>query len=184
MLAKEEKKTSGWSQRIFIWLIICMDPTKCDKTDAIVQDYVMCLHDAHICCLFIAGARSHRTPLQAYQVWQNDLSLLFGCTSSASYYIRKIVGCACTRNTWKLHTPKTLINDPGKHHGMRVTHVPWCMSVSLTRGGGENVLDIPGACATRNFTYLVREPFSVDILALRLSHDHTKISLYSWGPFY
>ena len=30
-------------------------------------------------------------------------------------------------------------------HGTCVTHVPWCMPGSLTRGGGENV---PGACAT------------------------------------
>ena len=40
-------------------------------------------------------------------------------------------------------------------------HVPWCMPGSLTRvsfevGGGENVPGIPGACATRNLTYLVR----------------------------
>ena len=33
------------------------------------------------------------------------------------------------------------------HHGTCVTHVPWCMSGSLTRGDGENVPGIPGACA-------------------------------------
>ena len=33
------------------------------------------------------------------------------------------------------------------HHGTCVTHVPWCMSGSLTCGGGENVPGIPGACA-------------------------------------
>ena len=32
------------------------------------------------------------------------------------------------------------------------------MSGSLTRGCGENVPGIPGACATRNFTHLVRDP--------------------------
>ena len=32
-----------------------------------------------------------------------------------------------------------------------VTHVPWCMSGSIIRDGGENVPGIPGACATRNF---------------------------------
>ena len=32
-------------------------------------------------------------------------------------------------------------------------------SGSLTRDGGENVPGIPGACATRNFTYLVRGPW-------------------------
>ena len=26
------------------------------------------------------------------------------------------------------------------------------------RGGGENVPGIPGACTTRNFTYVVRDP--------------------------
>ena len=32
------------------------------------------------------------------------------------------------------------------------------MSGSLTRGGGENVPSIPGACTTRNVTYLARGP--------------------------
>ena len=45
---------------------------------------------------------------------------------------------------------KPLVSDPGMHH------VPWCMSGSLTRCGGENVPGIPGACATRNFAYMVR----------------------------
>ena len=50
----------------------------------------------------------------------------------------------------------SLVSDPGMHHGTCVTHVPWCMSVSLSRGGGENVSGIPRARATRNFAYLVR----------------------------
>ena len=33
------------------------------------------------------------------------------------------------------------------HHGTCVTHVPWCMSGSLTCGDGENIPGIPGACA-------------------------------------
>ena len=37
-----------------------------------------------------------------------------------------------------------------------VTHVPWCMSGSLTLGGRKNVPGIPGGCATHNFTYLAR----------------------------
>ena len=32
---------------------------------------------------------------------------------------------------------------------VRVTHVPWCMSGWLTRGGRENVPGIPGACVFR-----------------------------------
>ena len=43
---------------------------------------------------------------------------------------------------------KPLVSDPDMHHGACMTHVPWCMSGSLTRGGEENVPGIPGACAT------------------------------------
>ena len=55
---------------------------------------------------------------------------------------------------------KQLVSDPGMHHGTCVTHVPWCMSGSLTRGGEEHVPGIPGACATRNFAHLTRGPYS------------------------
>ena len=58
------------------------------------------------------------------------------------------------------HQRKPLVNDPGMHHGTCVTHVPWCMSGSLTHSGGENVPGIPGACATRNFRYLVKGPWA------------------------
>ena len=53
---------------------------------------------------------------------------------------------------------KPLVSDPGMHHGTCVTHVPWCVSGSLTRDGGKNVPGILGACATRNFAYVVRGP--------------------------
>ena len=53
---------------------------------------------------------------------------------------------------------KPLVSDPGMHHCTCVTHVPWCMSGSLTRSGEENVPGIPGACATRDFSCLVRGP--------------------------
>ena len=75
----------------------------------------------------------------------------------ASYQIRKIAGCACAGNAGNVSPRrrllrKPLVSDPGMHHGTCFTHVPWCMSGSLTRGGGENVPGISGACATRNFT--------------------------------
>ena len=56
---------------------------------------------------------------------------------------------------------KLLVSDPGMHHSTCVTHVPWCMSGSLTRGGGENVPRIPSACVTHNFTYLARGPLHI-----------------------
>ena len=51
----------------------------------------------------------------------------------------------------RLHR-KPLVSDPSMHHDTRVTRLPWCMSGSLTRDGGENVAGIPGACTTRNVT--------------------------------
>ena len=80
-----------------------------------------------------------------------------------SYQIHKIAGCACTGkagNVFPATDPKRkpLDSDPGMHHGTCVTHVPWCMLGSLSRVRSENVPGIPGACATRNFTYLVRHP--------------------------
>ena len=70
----------------------------------------------------------------------------------ASYQIRKIAGCACAGNAGNVSPRrrfqrKPLVSDPGMHHGTCVTHVPWCMSGSLTCGDGENVPGIPGACA-------------------------------------
>ena len=53
---------------------------------------------------------------------------------------------------------KSLVSDLGMHHDTCVTHVPWCMSRPLTRGGGENGPGIPGTGATHNFTYLARGP--------------------------
>ena len=70
----------------------------------------------------------------------------------ASCQIRKIAGCACAGNAGNVFPThrlqrKPLVSDPDMHHGTCVTHVPWCMSGSLTCGGGENVPGIPSACA-------------------------------------
>ena len=54
---------------------------------------------------------------------------------------------------------KPLFSGPGRHHDSCVTHVHWCMSGALTRGGRGNVPGISGACATPNSTYLVRCPW-------------------------
>ena len=91
----------------------------------------------HPCCCKILTLRLYITP---YILWW------------ASYQIRKIAGCACAGNTGNVSTRgqlqrKPLANDSGMHHGTCLTHVPWCMSGSLTLGGGENVPGIPGACA-------------------------------------
>ena len=64
----------------------------------------------------------------------------------------KIVGCVCDGNAGNVFPcrrlqRKPLVSDPGMYYGTCVTHVSWCMSGSLTRGGGENVPGIPGTCA-------------------------------------
>ena len=43
---------------------------------------------------------------------------------------------------------KPIVSDPGMHHCTCVTHMPWCLSGSLTRCGGDNLPGIPVACAT------------------------------------
>ena len=50
-------------------------------------------------------------------------------------------------------SPPPRVRDPGMHHDTCVTHMPWCMPGKWWR---ENVPGIIGACATRNFTFLVR----------------------------
>ena len=67
---------------------------------------------------------------------------------------------------------KPLVSDPGMHHGTIGTHVPWCMSGSLTHGGGENVPGIPGAYATHNLTYLARGPCTDSIRLGSLTMNH------------
>ena len=87
--------------------------------------------------------------------WRNDMDTFYPW---ASYQIRKIADCACAGNAWYIFPVtdiKPLVSNPYMHHDTCVKHVSWCISGSLTRGGGENVPGIPGACATRNFTYLV-----------------------------
>ena len=69
-----------------------------------------------------------------------------------------------------------LVRVPGMHHGTCVTHVPWCTSGSLTRGDGENVSGIPGACATRSFTYLARGPWW-----FYKSGPSTRLGFLLWG---
>ena len=65
---------------------------------------------------------------------------------------------------------KPLFGDPGVQHGTCVTHVPWRMSGSLTRGGGAKVPDIPGVYTARNFTNLVRDPCA-NIASLNLDES-------------
>ena len=97
----------------------------------------------------------------------------------ASYQIRKFAGCAWAGNAWNAF-PATdfkgnrLLAIPACITA-RITHVPWCMVGSLSRGGGENVPGIPGAWATRNFTYLARGPWDHRELCWMMCTDDLSI---------
>ena len=90
----------------------------------------------------------------------------------ASYQIHKIAGCACAvnaRNVFSRHRGLAIPTciRARAWHAWRTCHDAcgdrW-LAVSFKVGGGENVPVIPGACATHNFTYLVRGPL--------LDHNH------------
>ena len=98
-----------------------------------------------------------------YHCWcrPGDVSDWEGSRHGTSYQMRKLAGCSCTENAGNVFPAtdlkrKLLVSDPGMHQGTCVTHVPWSMSGSLTRGGGENVPGIPCACATRNVAPLIK----------------------------
>ena len=74
--------------------------------------------------------------------------------------IRKTVG-AHAPGMPGTFSPQARGSDPDMHQGTCITHVPWCMPGSLTSGflwsrRRKRVSGIPGACTTRNVTYLVR----------------------------
>ena len=72
----------------------------------------------------------------------------------ASYQIRKIAGCACAGNAEKVFPRLRIQREPlVSDHGTCVTHVPWCMSESLTRGGGENVPAYPAHAHPQFYVY-------------------------------
>ena len=65
-----------------------------------------------------------------------------------SYQMRKIAGCVCAGNAGNVFPRrwfkrKLLVSDHGMHHGTCVTHVPWCMSGSLTCGDGKTFPAFP-----------------------------------------
>ena len=106
-------------------------------------------------------------------LWQSICCNLFHCTiryigwithnGPVTRYAKSRVTCAGNVFGATHFNRKPLVSDPGMHHGTCITLtcitlVPWCVSGSLTRGGGERVPGIPGSYATRNFAYLVRGP--------------------------
>ena len=70
----------------------------------------------------------------------------------------------------------SLVSDPCMHQGTCVMQVRWCMSGSLTCGGGKDITGIPGACATRNFSCQVRDPWSKLLIGMAMLNIFFHIS--------
>ena len=68
---------------------------------------------------------------------------------------------------------KPLVSDPGMHHGTCVTHVPWCMSGSLTRGGGKKTFPAFPVHAQPAIIRIWQEAHGTSIHHLPLDCQHT-----------
>ena len=156
--SKYWKKKNIW--KIVLWRIISLCGIAHDEAIFVPFEFVLakcrgCQHQICVCvCVWGGGGGGggwggrFRWELLIYKC---ILYYKYVCACAwASCQIRKIAGCACAGNAWNVFPRrrlqmKPLVSNPGVHHGSCVTHVPWCMSGSLTRGGGENVPGIPGA---------------------------------------
>ena len=150
-----------WSVLQLVSRIYCIKPTCCQNNPGQSLFECICINSNtylpigvfvySVPCSYVpTDFTRHWKPRTFCQLrrywWHRRFSLWASCQ------IRKIAGCACAGNAGNVFPRrrlqrKPLVSDPGMHHGTCVTHVPWCMSGSLTRGGGENVPGIPGACA-------------------------------------
>ena len=109
----------------------------------------------------IANWHSHWKNMWQCRAYEN-----YGISSWASCQIRKIAGCACAGNAGNVFPVNRRLAIP-----TCITTRAWrtCRDVCRDRllavyfevGGGENVPGITGACATRNFMYLVRGPLHI-----------------------
>ena len=88
----------------------------------------------------------------------------------ASCQIRKLTGFACAGSVGNVFPPTDF----------KVTHVPWCMSGSLTRGGGENVPGSPYTCTTHSLAYLVRDPLWLQYNSIASRLRRKLESIWNW----
>ena len=86
--------------------------------------------------------------------------------SWASCQISKIAGCACARNAGNVFPATDWLAIPRAWRTCRDACRDRQPAVSFEVGGGENVPGIPGTCATRNFTYLIRGPWKETFVAI------------------
>ena len=90
----------------------------------------------------------------------------------ASYQIRKIAGCAgtgdagnvssATTGQWSQHASRHVGDARAVMHA-GIGNKWFLLWLAGWQFGRENVIDLPGACTTHNFTYLVRGLFHVSL---------------------
>ena len=113
--------------------------SRCDS--CVIHEYVSCILPAAWpkASDWCAAVTFVHIKAQSWRLLQNKISIQYSNLPNCGLRMHR-ERFAYYRFQWK---PR--VNYPGIHHGTCVTHVPWCMSGSLTRGGGENVPGIPGA---------------------------------------
>ena len=115
------------------------------------------------------------TFLDGFPVFRQHNLIRFRSCSFVNYVYQKPLGDPFAwpsyqiRGLWVVHAPgmKWTFSPPLLQRKPLVSefgmHVSWCMLGSITRGGGENVPDIPSVCVTRNFTYQARGPWRLNV---------------------
>ena len=95
------------------------------------------------------GSASHKEEIKTLAHWGPVVLNMASMNSVAMGLLPDTQNCRLRmrRECRERFQRKPLVSDPGMHHGTCLTHVPWCMSGSLTCGDGGNVPGIPGACA-------------------------------------
>ena len=94
----------------------------------------MCLNTMYFHGTFTWEKRltTHLTHCDVITPWEYTVGFDHGLPW-ASYQIRKIAGAHAPGMPGTFSLPPW-VSDPDMHHGTCVTHVPWCMSGSLTSG--------------------------------------------------
>ena len=85
----------------------------------------------------------------------DNVLLIRECGQSSAYRINLI---SDTQNCG-LRMHRACREHSPRHYGLTIPTCITAGAVSFEVGGGENVPDIPGACATCNFAYMIRGPY-------------------------
>ena len=72
---------------------------------------------------------------------------------------------------------KSLARVPSMHHGTCMTHVPWCMSGSLTRCDWENVRGIPAARMLYAICVFLRQSIKIKPSHVCIARDRAQFKI-------